>query len=135
MVYLKEYSYNWESLGENIKEDLWSAIEILHAKFSRVDQAKLIAIDIITKLTDHFEKIREAKTTVLVKILVIGKRIFKFLFLGLIQIVHLCLLWLLMLCHLKRNFITLEVLVNYLLCFFYLEAIHYRPQSIFYARL
>lgn len=67
LVYLKEYAYNWESLGENIKEDLWSAIEILHSKLARIDQAKLIAIDIVIKITNHFEKIREAKAMVLVK--------------------------------------------------------------------
>jgi sorting nexin-25 len=63
-VYLKEYAYNWEALGENIREDLWGAIDILHERFSRVDHAKLIACDIVSKVTSHFEKIREAKTVV-----------------------------------------------------------------------
>lgn len=48
------------------REDLWGAIEILHERFSRVDHAKLIACDIVSKITSHFEKIREAKTAVLV---------------------------------------------------------------------
>ncbi|EFA01504.2 Sorting nexin-25-like Protein [Tribolium castaneum] len=64
LVYLKEYAYNWETLGENIREDFWGAIEILHERFSRVDYAKLIACDIVSKITAHFEKIREAKTAV-----------------------------------------------------------------------
>ncbi|XP_044253925.1 sorting nexin-25 isoform X2 [Tribolium madens] len=65
LVYLKEYAYNWETLGENIREDLWGAIEILHDRFSRVDHAKLIACDIVSKITNHFEKIREAKSAVI----------------------------------------------------------------------
>mgnify|MGYP005985517065 FL=1 len=64
LVYLREYAYNWEALGENIREDLWGAIEILHERLARVDHAKLIACDIVSKVTSHFEKIREAKACV-----------------------------------------------------------------------
>jgi sorting nexin-25 len=48
----------------DFREDLWGAIDILHERFSRVDHAKLIACDIVSKVTSHFEKIREAKTVV-----------------------------------------------------------------------
>lgn len=40
---------------------MWGAIQNLHDRFTRVDEAKLIAVDIVTKLTEHFEEIREAK--------------------------------------------------------------------------
>lgn len=43
---------------------MWGAIQILHEKLTRVDCAKLIACDIVIKITQHFEKIREAKTFV-----------------------------------------------------------------------
>ncbi|KAJ8919461.1 hypothetical protein NQ315_016561, partial [Exocentrus adspersus] len=64
LVYLRDYAYDLESLGINIKEDLWGAVNTLHEKLSRVDHAKLIACDVIIKITNHFEKIREAKTLV-----------------------------------------------------------------------
>ncbi|CAH0561356.1 unnamed protein product [Brassicogethes aeneus] len=61
-VYIKEYAYDAENLEYTIKEDMWGAIQILHERFARIDEAKLIAIDMVTKLTEHFENIREAKT-------------------------------------------------------------------------
>lgn len=84
LVYLKDYAYEMEALGINIKyihlyflvmyiiyendiifrEDLWGAVGTLHEKLSRVDHAKLIAGDIVFKVTNHFEKIREAKSSV-----------------------------------------------------------------------
>lgn len=45
------------------REDLWGAIQILHERLSRIDQAKLIACDLVTHITNHFEVIREAHTT------------------------------------------------------------------------
>lgn len=45
-------------------DDLWGAVSTLHEKLSRVDQAKLIAGEIVFKITNHFEKIREAKALV-----------------------------------------------------------------------
>lgn len=44
------------------RDDLWGAVSTLHEKLSRVDQAKLIAGDVVFKITNHFEKIREAKS-------------------------------------------------------------------------
>lgn len=46
------------------RDDLWGAINTLHEKLSTVDQTKLIAGDIVLKITMHFEKIREAKVLV-----------------------------------------------------------------------
>lgn len=43
---------------------MWGAISTLHEKLSRVDQAKLIAGDIVFKIANHFEKIRESKALV-----------------------------------------------------------------------
>lgn len=44
-----------------LREDLWGAIKNLHDKFLRIDHAKLIACDIVNVITNHFEKIREAR--------------------------------------------------------------------------
>lgn len=43
---------------------MWGAVGTIHEKLSRVDHAKLIAVDIVSKITQHFEKIREAKLLV-----------------------------------------------------------------------
>lgn len=63
-IYLKDYTFDINYLGINIKEDLWGSIKNLHEKFLRVDHAKLIACDIVNVITNHFEKIREAKLAV-----------------------------------------------------------------------
>ncbi|KAJ8982654.1 hypothetical protein NQ317_019055 [Molorchus minor] len=65
LTYLKDYAYELDPLGISIKDDLWGAVKALHEKMSRVDHAKLIACDIVSKITIHFEKIREAKTAII----------------------------------------------------------------------
>ncbi|CAG9766867.1 unnamed protein product [Ceutorhynchus assimilis] len=60
-VYLKDYTYDLDYLGINIKDDLWGAVKNLHDKMLRVDHAKLIACNIVDVITNHFEKIREAR--------------------------------------------------------------------------
>ncbi|KAL3267068.1 hypothetical protein HHI36_011209, partial [Cryptolaemus montrouzieri] len=60
--YIQEHSYESELLCENIKEDLWGAARTFKERLSRIDHIKFIACDIVTKITVHFEKIREAKT-------------------------------------------------------------------------
>ncbi|XP_030745715.1 sorting nexin-25 isoform X1 [Sitophilus oryzae] len=64
IVYLKDYAYDLEYLSANIKDDLWGAVKNLHEKFLRVDHAKLIACDVVTVITNHFEKIRESKSII-----------------------------------------------------------------------
>lgn len=46
------------------REDIWGAVQILHDRLVRMDHAKVIACDMVTKITNHFEKVRFA--TVLV---------------------------------------------------------------------
>ncbi|ENN82923.1 hypothetical protein YQE_00712, partial [Dendroctonus ponderosae] len=60
-AFLKDYAFELDYLELNIKEDLWGAVKNLHDKFLRVDHAKLIACDIVSVITSHFEKIREGK--------------------------------------------------------------------------
>nr|CAI5853607.1 unnamed protein product [Callosobruchus analis] len=64
LTYLKDYAYDLDVLSTNIKDDLWGAIHAMHEKASRVDNTKLIACDVVLKITHHFEKIREAKAAV-----------------------------------------------------------------------
>ncbi|XP_044758531.1 sorting nexin-25 isoform X2 [Coccinella septempunctata] len=65
LYFVDNHAYDAESICENIKEDLWSGAKTLQERLSRVDHIKLIACDIVTKITLHFEKIREAKTLAL----------------------------------------------------------------------
>ncbi|XP_017769839.1 PREDICTED: sorting nexin-25 isoform X2 [Nicrophorus vespilloides] len=62
--YLNQYTYGISKLSDNIKEDMWGAIQNLHDRLSRMDHVTLIACDMITKIEMHFERIREAKTLV-----------------------------------------------------------------------
>lgn len=43
---------------KNFREDLWAAVQILHDRLLRIDHAKVIACDMVTKITNHFEKVR-----------------------------------------------------------------------------
>lgn len=63
-IWLNPYAYECHLLIDNLKDDLWGAIQNLHDRMTRVDQAKLIACDMITKVTLHFEKIRTARTLI-----------------------------------------------------------------------
>lgn len=65
-IWLKDYAYKPEVVIEIFKENLWEAVQDLYERISRIDADKLIAGDMITKITMHFEKIRIAQTTALV---------------------------------------------------------------------
>lgn len=65
LYYVETHAYDAESICENIKEDLWSGAKTLQERLSRIDHIKLIACDVIDKITIHFEKIREAKALAL----------------------------------------------------------------------
>ncbi|XP_031338942.1 sorting nexin-25 isoform X1 [Photinus pyralis] len=60
-IYLKDYAYEPNVINDNMKEDVWSAIHNLYQRLSRTDHVKLIACDLVNKITNHFEKIRDAK--------------------------------------------------------------------------
>ncbi|KAJ8949688.1 hypothetical protein NQ314_008150 [Rhamnusium bicolor] len=66
LIYLNDYAYKLELLEINIKSvgRFMGAVKALHEKLSRVDHAKLIACDIVSKITNHFERIRESKALI-----------------------------------------------------------------------
>lgn len=45
-------------LAQDIKEDIWKVIAKLQERISKVDLTKIVALDLITKVTHHFEMIR-----------------------------------------------------------------------------
>lgn len=65
LVWLKDYSYKPEIVIEHFKENLWEAVQDLYERISRIDADKLIACDMISKITLHFEKIRVAQSSAL----------------------------------------------------------------------
>ncbi|TGZ32525.1 sorting nexin-25 [Temnothorax longispinosus] len=59
--WLNDLAFGSEQLIDNMKQDVWGAIQSLHDRLSRVDHTKLVVCNIVNKLTFHFEKIRIAQ--------------------------------------------------------------------------
>lgn len=60
--WLKEMSHRPEPVVDKFKEHLWGAIQNLHERLLRVDAEKLLASDMVLKITQHFERIRLAQS-------------------------------------------------------------------------
>ncbi|XP_061706155.1 sorting nexin-25 isoform X1 [Cydia pomonella] len=63
--WLKEFAYRPEPVVDKFKEHLWGAIKNLHERLLRVDAEKLLANDMVLKITQHFERIRIAQSCAL----------------------------------------------------------------------
>lgn len=59
--WLKELSHKPEPVVDKLKEHIWGAIQNLYERLLRVDAEKLLASDMVMKITQHFERIRIAK--------------------------------------------------------------------------
>lgn len=59
--WLNDLAFGSEQLINNMKQDVWGAIQSLHDRLSHVDHTKLVVCNIVNKLTFHFEKIRIAQ--------------------------------------------------------------------------
>ncbi|XP_053981477.1 sorting nexin-25-like [Hylaeus volcanicus] len=60
-VWLDELAFKSEQIVNNMKQDIWGAIQSLHDRLSKVDHTKLVVYNIVNKITFHFEKIRIAQ--------------------------------------------------------------------------
>lgn len=60
--WLKELSHKPEPVVDKFKEHIWGGMQNLYERLLRVDAEKLLANDMVTKITLHFERIRIAKT-------------------------------------------------------------------------
>lgn len=60
--WFQEMSYKPEYAVDKFKEHLWAGIQNLHERLMKVDAEKLIASDMVTKITQHFERIRIAQS-------------------------------------------------------------------------
>lgn len=60
--WIKELSHKPEPVIEKFKEHIWNAVQNLYERLLKVDAEKLLANDIVTKITQHFERIRIAKS-------------------------------------------------------------------------
>ncbi|XP_049865173.1 sorting nexin-25 isoform X2 [Pectinophora gossypiella] len=63
--WLKELSHKPEPVVDKFKEHVWGAIQNLYERLLKVDAEKLLANDMITKITQHFERIRIAQSCAL----------------------------------------------------------------------
>lgn len=59
--WLADLAFGSNLIVDNMKQDVWGAIQSLHDRISRVDHTKLVACDLVNKVTFHFEKIRIAQ--------------------------------------------------------------------------
>lgn len=57
-----EMAYKPDPAVEKFKEHLWGGIQNLHERLLRIDAEKLIASDMVTKITLHFERLRISQT-------------------------------------------------------------------------
>ncbi|KAM3968308.1 LOW QUALITY PROTEIN: sorting nexin snazarus [Aphomia sociella] len=60
--WLKELSHRPEPVVDKFKEHIWGAIQNLYERLLRVDTEKLLAGDMVIRITQHFERIRIAKS-------------------------------------------------------------------------
>lgn len=60
--WLKDLSYKPDPVIDKFKEHIWGAIHNLYERVLRVDAEKLLASDMVTKITQHFERIRIARS-------------------------------------------------------------------------
>ncbi|XP_048480904.1 sorting nexin-25 [Plutella xylostella] len=60
--WFRELSHKPEPAVDKFKEHLWTAIQNLNERLMKVDAEKLLAGDMVTKITQHFEKIRIAQS-------------------------------------------------------------------------
>ncbi|XP_030378073.1 sorting nexin-25 [Scaptodrosophila lebanonensis] len=48
-------------INDVIREDLWNAVQKIHERATKIDAAKIIAVDMVNRVTVHLEKIRIAE--------------------------------------------------------------------------
>lgn len=53
-----DLAFDADEIKDNMKKDLWGAIQSLHDRLSKIDHTKLVACSIVNKVTFHFAKIR-----------------------------------------------------------------------------
>ncbi|CAG5009746.1 unnamed protein product [Parnassius apollo] len=63
--WLKELSHKPEPVIDKFKEHIWGAVQTLYERLLKVDAEKLLANDMVTKVTQHFERIRIARSCAL----------------------------------------------------------------------
>ncbi|XP_072942147.1 sorting nexin-25 [Epargyreus clarus] len=58
--WLKELCHKPEPVIDKFKEHIWGAIQNLYERLNHVDAEKLLASDVVSRITNHFERIRLA---------------------------------------------------------------------------
>lgn len=60
--WLKDLSNKPEPVIDKFKEHVWGGIQNLYERLLHIDAEKLLANDMVTKITQHFERIRIARS-------------------------------------------------------------------------
>ncbi|XP_052751645.1 sorting nexin-25 [Galleria mellonella] len=60
--WLKELSHKPEPVIDKLKEHVWGAVQNLYERLLKVDAEKLLASDMVIRVTQHFERIRIARS-------------------------------------------------------------------------
>lgn len=60
--WLKEFAHRPDPVLDKFKEHAWGGVQNLYERLLRVDAEKLLASDMVTKITQHFERIRIARS-------------------------------------------------------------------------
>lgn len=60
--WIKDLSYKPEPVIDKFKEHIWNAVQNLYDRLLKVDAEKLLANDMVNKITQHFERIRIARS-------------------------------------------------------------------------
>lgn len=48
-------------VNDIVREDFWNAVEKMHERAKKMDASKIIAVDMVNRVTVHLEKIRIAE--------------------------------------------------------------------------
>lgn len=64
--WIKDLTHKPEPIIEKFKEHVWGAVQNIYERLLRIDAEKLLANDMVTKITQHFERIRIAASCALV---------------------------------------------------------------------
>ncbi|PSN49063.1 Sorting nexin-25 [Blattella germanica] len=62
-VWCSESGFKSEELIQDMKVDLWHVTKNLQKRLSKIDQTRLVAVDMVNIVTQHFEKIRVAQAS------------------------------------------------------------------------
>lgn len=59
--YFRNVTSKPADLNNILRKDIWNAVQRIHDRAKKLDSAKIIAVDMVNRITIHLEKIRIAE--------------------------------------------------------------------------